>query len=170
MSESAPVLVLIGPPGAGKSLVGKLLAKLLGVPFVDTDRRIVNKNGAISAIFAHQGEEGFRALERIEVSQALGEQAVIALGGGAVLDKQTQEDLLDARVVFLTVSEEAVARRIRGTTRPLLANGIDAWVALMNDRREIYERLATHTVDSSHHSAMSIAHQLADWIQQEEKA
>lgn len=170
MSDLGPLLVVIGPPGAGKSVAGKIVAKLLGVPFIDTDRRIVEHHGPIPAIFAERGERGFRAIERVEVAKALTEVAVVALGGGSVLDPQTQADLVTARVAFITVSAAAVDCRIHGTARPLLTDGLDSWKAIMNERREVYERLATHTVDSSHRSAMSVAHELADWVQQEECA
>ncbi|MEO7147105.1 MAG: shikimate kinase, partial [Terrimesophilobacter sp.] len=80
MSAEHPHLVVIGPPGAGKSRVGKQVARLLHVPFIDTDRRIVAQHGPIATIFADKGEEWFRAVERVEVAKALGESAVISLG------------------------------------------------------------------------------------------
>lgn len=168
MSTSNPILVIIGPPGAGKSVVGKLTARLLRVPFVDTDRRIVKEHGAISRIFAEHGEAEFRVLERRAVEQALTESSVVSLGGGAVLNEDTQRDLLGARVAYISVSADAVRQRIRGTKRPLLADGIDSWQSIMNERREIYERLATRSMDSSDRSATSIAHVLAEWVQREE--
>lgn len=168
MSESTPLLVMIGPPGAGKSEAGKRAAKLLRVPFVDTDRRIVEAHGDIPTIFDEQGEEGFRSLERREVQKALTEAGVVAVGGGAVLDARTQSELSTLRVVYLTVSPDAVSHRIGGATRPLLKNGMEAWRAIMDERRNIYERLATRTIDSSHRSAQSIGRELAEWVKQEE--
>lgn len=168
MSTSNPILVIIGPPGAGKSVVGKLAARLLRVPFVDTDRRIAKEHGAISKIFSEQGEAEFRVLERRAVQQALTEPSVVSLGGGAILNEDTQRDLLSARVAYISVSANAVRQRIRGTKRPLLVDGIDSWQSIMNERREIYERLATRSMDSSDRSATSIAHELAEWVQQEE--
>lgn len=170
MSALRPFLVLIGPPGAGKSTVGRLVAKLLRVPFVDTDRRIVQQRGSIPQIFAQYGEKGFRDIERREVQKALGEAAVVALGGGAILDEDTQADLSLVRVAYISVSADAVASRIRGRGRPLLVGGIDTWHSIVRDRREIYERLATRTVDSSDRTTTSIALELAQWIQLEEKA
>ncbi|MEO6942131.1 MAG: shikimate kinase [Terrimesophilobacter sp.] len=168
MNQSRPLLVVIGPPGAGKSALGRTVAKLLRVPFVDTDRRIVAKHGSISGIFAQHGEEWFRAAERAEVARALTEVCVVALGGGAVLDVDTQADLVGARVVLVTVSADAVGARIRGATRPLLKGGIESWKQLAGERAPLYERLATRIVDSSNRTVTSIAHELAEWVQREE--
>lgn len=107
-------------------------------------------------------------LERRAVQQALTEPSVVSLGGGAILNEDTQRDLLSARVAYISVSANAVRQRIRGTKRPLLVDGIDSWQSIMNERREIYERLATRSMDSSDRSATSIAHELAEWVQQEE--
>lgn len=170
MTESHPLLVVIGPPGAGKSVLGRMVAKLLHVPFVDTDRRVVAKHGPIAAIFAERGEEWFRAAERAEVATALTERAVVALGGGAVLSIETQADLASARVVLVTVSAEAVDQRLRGTVRPLLKNGMESWKQIVAARRQLYERLATRTVDSSDRTVTSLAHELAEWVQREESA
>ena len=158
-----PHLVLIGPPAAGKSRLGKRIARILGVPFVDTDRRIVAGNGPIAQIFSEHGEKHYRALERAEVKKALGERAVVALGGGAIIDPVTQADLLAHRVALITVSPDAVAARILGTSRPLIT-GIETWSALVASRREIYERLATRTWDTSHRPIDQIAAEIAGWI------
>lgn len=167
MTAPKPFLVVIGPPGAGKSVLGKLVAKLLRVPFVDTDRRIAARYGPIATIFAERGEEWFRAVERQEVAKALTESAVVALGGGAVLNMETQADLRGLRVVLVTVSPDAVNHRITGTSRPLLRDGLDSWKRIVEERRELYDRLATRTVDSSTRTATSLAHELAEWIQKE---
>lgn len=169
MTETRPYLVVIGPPGAGKSVLGKLVAKLLHVPFVDTDRRIVAQHGPIATIFVERGEEWFRAAERIEVAKALSERAVVSLGGGAVLNSHTQADLAGTRVVLVTVSPEAANRRIEGSTRPLLRDGIDSWKRIVEQRKGVYERLATRTVDSSERTAASLAHELAEWVQKEDQ-
>jgi shikimate kinase len=80
---SAPVLVLVGPPGAGKSTVGRLLADRLGVPFRDTDADVVEVAGKpIAEVFIDDGEEHFRALESAAVLRALAEHSgVLSLGG-----------------------------------------------------------------------------------------
>lgn len=170
MTATEPLLVVIGPPGAGKSRLGKQVARLLRVDFVDTDRRIVAKCGPIATIFSEHGEEWFRRVERLEVAKALGERAVVSLGGGAILNAETQDDLAGKRVALVTVSAEAVHARIANSTRPLLKNGVEGWQRLVEERREIYERLASRTWDSSDRSVATMAHEIAEWVQAEERA
>ena len=158
-----PHLVLIGPPAAGKTRLGKRIARILGASFIDTDRRIVARHGPIAQIFSEYGEKYYRALERSEVTKALGERAVVALGGGAIIDPLTQADLVAHRVALITVSPDAVAARILDSKRPLVS-GIDTWSELVASRREIYERLATCTWDTSHRPIDEIAAEIADWI------
>lgn len=164
MTSERPYLVVIGAPGAGKTRVGKRVARLLRVPFIDTDRRIVMRHGPIAQIFTGRGEDHFRKLERLEVQRALTEQAVVSVGGGAVLDPDTQRDLDGLPIALMTVSAEAVANRI-GTRRPLLREGgVEAWEKLVEARREIYERLATRSWDTSSRPIDDIASEVAEWI------
>jgi shikimate kinase len=163
VSKGTPVVVLIGAPGAGKSRIGKRVARLLDVPFVDTDKRIVAAHGSIADIFARDGEPHFRELERLAVEAALTEHAVVSLGGGAVLDPRTQADLEGLAVVELRVEPHAVERRIQGPKRPLLAGGIDSWKALVAARQPIYTRLAGITIDTTAVPVERIAAQIADW-------
>jgi len=158
------VVVLIGAPGAGKTRTGKRLARLLGVPIIDTDGRIVAEHGPIAGIFEQHGEPHFRALEREVVAAALLEPAIVTLGGGAVLDEGTQALLADHRVVQLTVSPEAVAARIAGGKRPLVKDGIGAWTALVQKRQPIYDRLSHLTIDTSHRPLDGVAQEIADWL------
>ncbi len=158
------MVALIGAPGAGKTRTGKRLARLLGVEFIDTDKRIVEANGPIARIFEDHGESHFRTIERDTVAQALRETAVVTLGGGAVLDPRTQADLSEKRVVQLTVSADAVAERIAGGKRPLLAGGIDAWSALVAARQPLYDKLSQLTIDTSHRPLDRVARQIADWL------
>ena len=161
----APTAVLIGPPAAGKSRIGKRVAKLLGEVFVDTDSRIVASHGAIADIFAQHGEPHFRALERDAVREALAGTGIVSLGGGAVLDPATQEDLRNLPVVLLTATAESVRKRIRGGKRPLLAaGGIEAWERLVAERTPIYERVATRSWDTSDRSADQVATEIAEWL------
>jgi shikimate kinase len=147
-----PVLVLVGPPGSGKSTVGETLAARRGVAFRDTDHDVEATAGKpISDIFVDDGEPAFRALERDAVAAALGaHDGVLSLGGGAVLDPATQERLAayaaaGGTVVFLDVSLAHAAPRVGfNRSRPLLLGNPRAqWQALMEARRPVYERVST---------------------------
>jgi shikimate kinase len=141
-----PKAVVIGPPGSGKTTVGRLLADKLGVPFRDTDHDVEATAGKpIGEIFIDDGEEHFRELERAAVHAALTEHdGVLALGGGAILDTETQADLAGLPVVYLEVGlSDAVKRVGLASARPLLVfNPRSQFRKLMEERRPIYEGLA----------------------------
>ncbi|HEY2643521.1 MAG TPA: shikimate kinase [Galbitalea sp.] len=158
-------IVLIGPMGSGKSKLGRRIARRLGKPFIDTDKVVVAGHGSIAGIFAEFGEEHFRALERVAVEDALAHDAVVALGGGAILNAETQDDLASRRVALIMVSAEAVVSRIKGSKRPLLTDGVSTWAEILESRRAIYERLATRTWDTSSRPLDAIANEIADWAQ-----
>lgn len=160
-----PPVVLIGPMGAGKTRVGRRVARILRTGFVDTDKVIVAAHGPIPAIFASQGEAHFRALERAAVVDALAGDDVVALGGGAVLDDRTRADLTDHRVVLVTVTPEAVAPRIANSRRPLLRDGLTDWERIYAERRHLYEQLARLTVDTSHRPLDAVAKEVAAWAE-----
>ncbi|WP_431247587.1 shikimate kinase [Leifsonia xyli] len=160
---SPQTIALIGPPAAGKSRVGKRLAKLLELPFVDTDAVVVAEHGPIPEIFATQGEAYFRELERAAVADALRHPGIVSLGGGAVLDPATQADLADARVVLLTVRPEAIAKRITNGKRPLITD-LESWKRLVASRSELYAALADYTADTSSRPIDTIAAEIAAWV------
>ncbi|AUS77573.1 shikimate kinase [Actinoalloteichus sp. AHMU CJ021] len=148
MTGVQPVLVVVGPPGAGKTTVGRLAAERLGVPFRDVDEDIVAATGkAIGDIFTEDGEPAFRKLEEEAVRRALVEHdGVLALGGGAVLAPGTRALLADHRVVFLNVGLAEGARRTGlSTARPLLAglNPRATFRALLEARLPLYREVAT---------------------------
>jgi shikimate kinase len=158
---SQPVIVLIGPPGSGKTTVGAALAERLGWPLVDTDSLVEATTGrSVPDIFVGEGEAAFRTYERAAVRLALGVDPdeggrlgtapdaagrVVALGGGAAMDEATQKLLDPARTVFLDVSDAEGVRRVGlSGPRPLLAVSPRAqWRAQMAVRRPVYERLAS---------------------------
>ncbi|KQU68993.1 shikimate kinase [Phycicoccus sp. Root101] len=152
-ATARPVAVVIGPPGAGKSTIGRRLAAALGVRWHDTDSAIEEAQGAsISDLFVDHGEDHFRALERAEVARALREgDVVVSLGGGAPMDAQTQELLVGHTVVFLDVGIADASRRIgfEGNRPLLMVNPRATWTKMMNERRATYERLSTVRVDTA---------------------
>src|SRR4051812_16814511 len=148
----SPRVVLVGPMGAGKSTVGRLLAARWDVGFRDTDDDVERAEGrSISDIFVDSGEEHFRALEREAVAHALGEHAgVLAVGGGAVMRPETRSLLAGHRVVFLRVGlSDAAARVGMGASRPLLLGNVRGTLkALLDERTPVYEAVAGAVVDT----------------------
>jgi shikimate kinase len=163
---AARPIVVIGPMGAGKSSVGKKLAKALGRTFVDSDRVFVRRHGVIADYFASHGEESFRALERDVVADSLADPAtVVSLGGGAVLHPDTRDRLRDTAVVLLTVTPEAVASRIQGDDRPLLHHdGLQAWAEIAAVRAPLYASLADLTVDTSNRPIAHVVDDIVRWV------
>jgi shikimate kinase len=161
-------IVLIGPPGAGKSSIGKALAKELNLNFIDSDSEIEKiSHKKISEIFIEDGEPAFRLLEVDVVRKVLADfDGVISLGGGAPINKEIQEVLEEANypVVFIDVSIAQAATRIGfNKDRPLLlVNPRQQWISLMNDRRPIYEKLASQTISSDNQKPHEVAKQISD--------
>ncbi len=163
------LLVLVGPMGAGKSSVGRRVAKALGVPFTDTDARVAAAHGPIPEIFAGPGEAQFRIWEREEVTQALQRGGVVALGGGAVTHDATRADLAAVPVVLLTVSARVVAGRLRRGARPLVAGDdpVAAWQRIADLRRALYAEVADVEFDTSQGPLTAIAQRVTAWAQGE---
>lgn len=160
-------LALIGLPGSGKTTAGKLLARQLGVPFVDTDHAIEQRLGcSIRAFFEAQGEEAFREVES-EVLRELtdGPACVLSTGGGIVLRPQNRERLRShCRVVYLRASPQALFQRLRNDRRrPLLqvADPLARLQALHDERAPLYEAVAHLTVDADHHKVHALAELIA---------
>jgi shikimate kinase len=159
-----PAVILVGPPGAGKSTVGPLLAGLLGVGFLDTDEEVAGVAGKdVGDIFVEDGEAAFRELERPVAERALGYPGVVALGGGAVLDPGVRRLLAGHRVVYLETGFTAVAKRtgLNKPRVPVPGNPRGVLRAMLEDRRPVYQEVATVTVSTDDLSPQEIADQIA---------
>lgn len=170
-SLSPRSLVLIGAPGSGKSTVGRILAKSLNLPFVDTDELVEIQAGeSISNIFVHQGESYFRSMERECVQRALDESvlnpAIISLGGGSILNVDTQRDLGNYPVAWLQVKiSEALKRVGMNQARPLLLGNVRSnLISLLQERTPIYEKLSDIIIETSEISPEQCAEELAMFI------
>ena len=168
-----PPIVLVGPPGAGKSTVGAALAARLGVGFTDTDAVVETVAGKpVSEIFITDGEPEFRRLEREAVAAALAADSaatrVVGLGGGAVMDEQTQARLGGQRVVYLETGFAELVKRVGlDRARPLLIgqNPRAQLKALLERRLPVYSRLAWMTVSTDGRDPDEIAAEIAAVIE-----
>ncbi|MFI0606314.1 MAG: 3-dehydroquinate synthase [Anaerolineae bacterium] len=153
-------LVLAGPPGVGKSTVGRLLAARLGLPFIDLDERVAAAAGLeLPALFAREGEVGFRARERAAVAALEEGAAIVACGGGTLLDADNRRLLRGrGRLIGLTASNETLADRLRlAELRPLLAGG--SLAELLADRQAMYDGLPWQ-VDTDGRSPTAVAEEV----------
>jgi len=163
-------LFLIGPMVSGKSAVGRQLARVLHLDFVDSDEEIEHRTGVdISFIFEKEGEEGFRKRE-VKVIDELSQRQgiVLATGGGAVLDPESRSHL-GARgyVVYLfTTVQQQLDRTQRGRNRPMLENGDREGVleALMVERDPLYREIADLTIDTDGRRVQAVARDIADAV------
>jgi shikimate kinase len=162
-----PRLVLIGPPGCGKSTVGAAVANKLSIEFIDTDAQIESSYGhKISDIFVDKGEEFFRDLEFETLTRTLTiSDCVLALGGGAPIAPRAQDLLKSsaAPIFFLDVSLAVAAPRVGfNRDRPLLLTNPRAqWQSLAETRRPIYESLASHVIKVDAMSVQEVVDEIA---------
>lgn len=169
---TAPLLVLVGPMGVGKSTVGALVAERLGRGYRDTDDDIVAAQGrTVADIFVDEGEAAFRAIEKQAVAEALaGHDGVLALGGGSILDEDTRALLAGHQVVYLSMDvEEAVQRTGLNAARPLLAvNPRRQWRELMEARRHLYTEVARAVVPTDGRTPDEVAQAVLDALELKE--
>jgi len=168
--RGAPNIILIGPMGAGKSAVGRSIARHLGRPFYDSDAEIVRRTGVdIPYIFEKEGEAGFRQREREAIEALVGLRGIVlATGGGAILLEENRR-LLAQRgcVVYLDTSVAQQAERVRyGRNRPLLSN-VDPAVRLeelMAVRDPLYRSIADITVATDGRRVRAVAEDIVRMI------
>lgn len=166
-------IFLIGPMGAGKSTIGKLLAQNLGMEFVDSDQEIERRAGAeISWIFDIEGEDGFRKREERIINELTQRQGIVlSTGGGAIVSKESR-NYLSARgiVIYLeTTVEKQYQRTLKDKKRPLLQNVEDPRQVLEDlakERNPLYEEIADITMSTDEQNARSMTNQLMDLLEE----
>ncbi|WP_324652113.1 shikimate kinase [Georgenia sp. H159] len=165
-------VVLVGPPGAGKTTVGHELARMLGVTLRDTDEDVERLEGrTISDIFIEDGEAHFRVREHEAVLRALAEHdGVVALGGGAVEHPATRTALRAVPVAYLDVSmAKALPRVGLSGARPLLVDSPRRrWMSLMEARRPLYEEVAGLVVSTDTEPVPRVATLIAEALERGE--
>ena len=165
--KGATNVFLVGPMGAGKSTIGRHLARVLGQRFVDADREIEARTGAsISLIFDLEGEAGFRRRESAVIAElAAGEGLVVATGGGAVLDPGNRAALRQRGTAgYLRAPLEVLIRRARrDRDRPLLqtADPQASLERIVRDRDPLYREVADLVIETDHRSVPSVVSEVA---------
>ena len=157
-------VVLVGPMGVGKTTIGKKLAKQLGKPFLDTDKEIVKQHGAISKIFEKSGEQHFRALESEFLLSAIASDSVVATGGGVVTQERNRDALKNQFVIYLSTNGRHMASRLLAGKRPLLKNGIADWKRIYEERKPLYEEVATVEIETSSKALNTVVFEIVDLV------
>jgi len=158
--------------GAGKTTIGRALARKLGLVFADADKELVSRTGvAVATIFEIEGEAGFRKREStLLVELAAGENAVIATGGGVVLDPENRKVMRErGTVVYLRARLESLWERTRhDSSRPLLATPDPraTLATLLEQREPLYMEVAHLVVDTGPQSPSALATRLAATLRQ----
>ena len=155
-------IFFVGLMGAGKTTIGKLLAKKLKKTFFDTDHEIEKKLGVkVSVIFELEGEEGFRKRETQMIDELSSKKDIIlATGGGAVLSEKNRAFLKErGKVIYLKAKPQSLAKRIAlDKNRPLLQQGnmLDTLNQLYKDRHPLYLNVASFVVDTGQQKTQTI--------------
>jgi shikimate kinase len=166
-ANHVPLVVLVGPPAAGKTRLAKLVAANLGVSLVDTDAEVARQFGPLAEIFESKGEMFFREKERDAVVEALKSAGVVSLGGGAIVTSETRQDLIDHRVALIMISADAVAPRLGNRKRPLIRDGVQDWQRLVTARAAFYQEVAGRVFDTSHTPLAAVADDIVTWVRED---
>ena len=165
-------IFLVGLMGAGKSTIGRQLARELGKQFRDSDSEIEKRTGvSIDVIFDIEGEQGFRRRETGLLRELVGERGIVlATGGGAVLASENRQLLRDnGLIIYLKASAEHLAGRVKlDRRRPLLQSG-DKLVKireLMTQREPVYHQLADMVVETNNRSIPRVVREISKMIKQ----
>lgn len=174
---NVPNIILVGPMGAGKTTIGRLLSQLLKREFLDSDRVIEEHAGAdIPWIFEKEGEQGFRRRETAilkELTQEYGSRIVLATGGGAVMREENRAILHDGGMVvylYATVAQQ-LQRTSKSNHRPLLQNGNQKEIlsSLFQERDPLYREVADLIVETDSRNPKLVANKVLSSIQKHVK-
>ena len=165
-----PKVIFIGMPGAGKSTVGRLVARRLGVAFRDSDTLVREKTGrSIAEIFATAGEKEFRRIESQAIISALTDfSGILSLGGGAILNPDTRAALQGQRVFLIDAADQVLAARVQKsrTPRPIFTTNAEAEMQkLRRERMRYYRDLATCTFFSDSRPAAFVVEKVLETLQ-----
>lgn len=173
MARPASSIILVGPMGAGKSTIGRLLSEALKMPFLDLDREIERRAGAtIPWIFDIEGESGFRDREQATLTEVLAsESMVLATGGGCILREDNRRELrLGGSVVYLATSvDQQLQRTAKDKNRPLLQTSDPkaTLLAMAEQRNPLYDQVSDLRVDTNGKSPRQVVQEILRFSLQE---
>lgn len=165
-------IFLVGLMGAGKSTIGRQLARELGKQFRDSDSEIEKRTGvSIDVIFDIEGEQGFRRRETRMLKELVEERGIVlATGGGAVLASDNRQLLRDnGLIIYLKASAEHLAGRVKlDRRRPLLQTGdkLAKIRELMTQREPVYQQLADMVVETNNRSIPRVVREISKMIKE----
>jgi shikimate kinase len=131
---------------------------------LDTDKEIIKQHGSISKIFEKSGEQHFRALETEFLLSALASDSVVATGGGVVTQERNRDALRDSFVIYLSTNGRHIASRLLAGRRPLLKNGISDWKRIYEERKPLYEQIATVEIETSSKTLNSVVSEIVELV------
>lgn len=158
-------IVFVGPMAAGKTSLGRRVAKELGVTFVDTDAVFQRRHGVITEFFERHGEAEFRRIEAEIIAEQLAAPGlrIVALGGGAVLTESTRTLLAGFPVVLLMTTQAAVLRTANLSRRPLLRDDPEAWGRILEVRKPLYEEVSDVVFRTDRATKEQLARRVIEW-------
>lgn len=162
---SRPV-VFVGPMAAGKTSLGRRVAKELGLQFVDSDVLFVRQHGPIAEFFTANGEPEFRRIEAEIIAAELATEGtrILALGGGAVLSAETRALLANHPTILLMTTQEAVLRTANVSRRPLLRDDPNSWGRILEARRPLYNEVADVTFRTDRAGKEQLTRRVVEWV------